>query len=252
VFEHVTKGRPEFRALLFWAQEQKTRITERHEQEYVLHNISVNAMLASTEMYSFLGCSIGDTMRAKKLNVGAMRGLELWRTFYQEYEGSSASIMAAKLSSFLTPHRANNMAELSASLDNWGVLGLQCAQHLSDEVRGIILANLVPESLRDKFLERHDLTTLQQKLSFVRAYMVDSRNSEIAKGIGVPPQKAKKPPPAHKDDMDVGAVGEQPEEEWDEDTHAKLAEALIAYTGQGGKEKDGGRKGVHAMTEEEC
>jgi hypothetical protein len=238
VFEHITKGTPELGALLIWAQEQKTRITEQLEQEseYMLHNISVNAVLAISEVYSYLGCYIGDNVRAKKLNAGAMRGLELRRTLYQEYEGSSGSIMAAKLSSFLAPHRASSMAELSASLDNWEVLGHQCGQHLTDEVRGSILANLVPEGLRDKRLEKHDLTTLQQKLSYVRAHMVDSRNSEIAKGIGMPLSKVKKSTPVNKYDVDVGAVGEQPDE-WDEDPYAKLAEALIAYAGQGGKGK---------------
>jgi hypothetical protein len=63
VFEHITTGKPELGALLIWAQEHKTRITEPHEQEDILHNISANAVLASSEVYSFLGCYIGDSMR---------------------------------------------------------------------------------------------------------------------------------------------------------------------------------------------
>jgi hypothetical protein len=62
VFEHVTKGRPEFGALLIWAQEQKTRITDRHEQEYALHNISVNtAFLGATSATAFLGATSATT-----------------------------------------------------------------------------------------------------------------------------------------------------------------------------------------------
>jgi hypothetical protein len=48
VFEHITTGKPELGALLIWAQE---------------HNISANTVLASSEVYSFLGCYIGDSMR---------------------------------------------------------------------------------------------------------------------------------------------------------------------------------------------
>jgi hypothetical protein len=92
IHSHMSRGKPELGALLIWAQEQPKQITEEVEKGYSLHNIEIDAEIASSMIYHLLGRKVADDMRSKKLKAGAMRGLEFWRLLLTEYEGTSAAV----------------------------------------------------------------------------------------------------------------------------------------------------------------
>jgi hypothetical protein len=122
--EHMCRGKPALEALLRWAEQSPIRIDEAAESSYLLHGIEINATQASSELYSFTAHILGDEMRAKKLSAGAQRGLELWRSLFQEFEGNSAVVKLARLGRYLHPERAKTIEGLSASLSRLGPLAL--------------------------------------------------------------------------------------------------------------------------------
>jgi hypothetical protein len=178
IHSHISLGKPELGALLIWAQEQPKQITEEIEKGYAMHSIEIDVVVASSMVYDLLGRKVTDDMRSRKLKAGAMRGLEFWRMLFAEYEGTSAAAQHARLKKFMRTPRVNSMTELSRVLSDWEVLGNQCGDALTDAIWASMLEDLVPEALRDRLLERQDLTTLQDKLGFVRTFVINDRNAK--------------------------------------------------------------------------
>ncbi|CAE8636765.1 unnamed protein product, partial [Polarella glacialis] len=121
--EHMCRGKPKLEGLLRRVEKSASSIDEAAELSCELHGIGIDASQASSEIYSLLAYVIGDELRAKKIAAGAQRGLELWRSLYNEYERNSAVVQLARLSRYLQPERAKNIESLSTALDKWEVLG---------------------------------------------------------------------------------------------------------------------------------
>jgi hypothetical protein len=235
MFDHMARGRPVMTRLIEWAQKQKKPITEDIEQNHVDNNLQIDVAKASGEIWFFLSKRMNGDMDATKRNIGAPRGLELWRNLYNEYEGTSASIEGAQLDKFLNPQPAHTMNELNKALNEWEALGKKCKGNTTEAVCSNSLCKLLPSGMREKLIERTELSTYADKLNWVRTHAIDWRNNQIAKGINDSTAKPPKKYIPSKDDMEVGAV-EEPEE-WTEEYQG------IWYTGYAKGNPKGWSKG---------
>ncbi|CAE8634939.1 unnamed protein product [Polarella glacialis] len=180
--EHMCRGKPKLESLIRWAEKSASRIDEAAELSCEFHGSGIDASQASSEVYSFLAYVIGDELRAKKIAAGAQRGLELWRSLYNEYEGNSAVVQLARLSRYLQPERAKNIESLSTALDKWEVLGAEVGSEVSEGSRAVAMMSLLSHDLAQKVLDYVALVGYASRLSFVRAHIAQRRDGALAKG----------------------------------------------------------------------
>jgi hypothetical protein len=176
-------------AILKWAEERETMITEQVEMDH--SEIDVDLKAFSLGIFDILMERTGDKLFDKRRNAGQGRGLEFWRLLRRDFGMESNEAQAAKLTLYMKPCRCTSVLLLGEALDKWESLGREVMStlHLDDKIKHISLRELIPKHMVEMMNTQATLKDFPDALAYVRRQIAEHRHSSqvslIQRGAGV-------------------------------------------------------------------
>jgi hypothetical protein len=164
-------------AILKWAEERDTIITERVEKDWSEDGVDLPAF--SLGIYDILMERTGSKLFDKRRNAGQGRGLEFWRTLRRDFGMESNEAQAAKLQLYMKPCRCTSVLLLGEALDRWESLGREVMStlHLDDKIKHISLRELIPKNMVEMMNTQASLKDFPDALLYVRRQVAEQRHS---------------------------------------------------------------------------
>jgi hypothetical protein len=183
---HLSKERPDVRALLTWSDKQS-----QGELEATLGTAAASfgvTDLAAVEyaIHDGIKAIVLDSLLIRARNC-AGRGFELWRALSAEWSGAAPQLRDARARSYQEPARCKDVGELWAKLPAWERLGEEVALSnlvLPEWMRNMALEKLLPTQLLSTLVSRTELVEYPVRLSWVKTQMEHARGVAQATAYG--------------------------------------------------------------------
>ena len=156
---HLSKERPDVRALLMWAETKTSAELEATLGEQAARLGVVDLAAVEYAIHDGIKAIVLDSLLGRARNcVG--RGCEFWRALSAEWHGAAPQLRDAKARRFLEPPRSKDISELWSKLPAWERLGEEVALSnliLPDWMRNVALEKLLPTALLSTLVSRPEL-----------------------------------------------------------------------------------------------
>jgi hypothetical protein len=183
---HLSKERPDVRALLMWAE---TQSKDQLETGLVAHAERLGVVdLAAVEyaVHDGIKAIVLDSLLGRARNcIG--RGCEFWRALSAEWHGAAPQLRDAKARRFLEPPRCKDTNELWSKLPAWERLGEEVELSdlkLPEWMRNVALEKLLPTQLLSTLVSRSELFGYSVRLAWVKTQMEHARGIAQAAAYG--------------------------------------------------------------------
>jgi hypothetical protein len=183
---HLSKERPDVRALLMWAEKQSKDQLEAALGEHAARLGVVDLAAVEYAVHDGIKAIIFDTLLGRARNcVG--RGCELWRALVAEWHGAAPQLRDAKARRYLEPPKCKDTNELWSQLSAWERLGEEVMLsdlQLPDWMRNVALEKLLPAQLLNTLVSRSELVGFSVRLAWVKTQMEHARGIAQAAAYG--------------------------------------------------------------------
>ena len=184
----LSEDRPDVQRLLEWAETHGSTIDSAAAQ--VGAHVADLQRCEDVQAISIKILNVLTAMVAKCLipatqSCGSGHGLEFWRSLAARWQGQSQQVLAAALSSFITPRRCIKVEDLWDALLAWEQKATQlllAREPPSGLMKSQGLSALVPMHLLNDIIGRPDLESYEAKLRFVQKHMEHSRGQQQSRG----------------------------------------------------------------------
>ncbi len=183
---HLSKERPDVRALLSWAETQTGAELEAALAGQAARLGVVDLAAVEYAIHDGIKAIVFDSLLGRARNcVG--RGCELWRALSAEWHGAAPQLRDAKARRYLEPPRSKDTNELWSKLSAWERLGEEVALSnliLPEWMRNVALEKLLPTALLSTLVSRSDLVEYPVRLAWVKTQMEHARGIAQAAAYG--------------------------------------------------------------------
>jgi hypothetical protein len=202
---HLTKGRPDIRRLLLWAEKQTTIIDVMAEDKGAKDaGLMENSEDVSYVLFEGIKHVLHDNLLGRARICGVGRGLELWRKLHSEWQGAAPQVIAAKSKRFQDPAKCSNVLHLWEALPAWEQLGAEIASGgypLPDWLMANSLEKMLPDEMLKTIVGRPELADYAPKMAWVRAQMEYAKSHARANHFAPQPRGKK-----DHEDIDMGNI----------------------------------------------
>ncbi len=245
---HLSKDRPDVRALLTWADTQSQGELETGLSAQATRLGVLDLAAVEYAIHDGIKGILLDTLLTRARNcVG--RGFELWRALGAEWSGAAPQLRDARARSYQEPARCKDTHELWGRLAAWERLGEEVAMSnmvIPDWMRNMALEKLLPTQLLATLVSRNELVEFPVRLAWVKTQMEHARGIAQATSYGHGSGKdangdvhMNSVEPEHSDGLAWALANAMEQQDW---AQAEMLQgAIYAVKGNG---KGGTRKGL--------
>ncbi len=184
---HLSKERPDVRALLSWAETQSKEDLEANLGAQAAHHGVGDLASAEYAIHDGIKGIVVDSFLNRARNCPG-RGCELWRALVAEWSGDGVQVRDAKARRYIDPPRAKDIADLWSKLPAWERMGEEVVASgfpLVEWLRNTSLEKLLPTQLLATLISRGtELKTYAVRLAWVKTMMEHSRGIAQAAAYG--------------------------------------------------------------------
>jgi hypothetical protein len=238
---------PEVRRLLIWSESQSQEGVASGLEDAATELGVADISKVDYILFEAIRHVVSDPLLTRSRACEG-RGVELWRRIHCEWKGSAPQLKHANAGLYLDPVRLHDAAALWEGLVEWERLGDEVESSglaLPEWTRITALHKLLPATMLETLVSRHEVATYTEKIRWVRCQMEHTRGASQAKAAASARH-------GRKDAMDVSELrAEVLATPWSSQEQLEhLCSSLLAMSkgnGKGGKGKGAGKGGGVAV-----
>ena len=187
----LSDDRSDIRLLLEWAEKQVDPIDAASAQlgaQKAGIGYWEDVQAISMKLLSVLTNMVANSLIPSTQACGSGHGLEFWRTLSARWHGQSQQVLAAMMSSYITPARSPTVLLLWDFLPAWEQKGTQltlAGEHVSELLRAQALDALVPKEFLHDIISRPELAPYDAKLRYIKQRMHHARGEQQTRGASL-------------------------------------------------------------------